>query len=135
MSASTPMVLIAEDNFVLARVLKFNLERAGCQVSVVHNGADAVRLLREQRYDLLLTDHQMPQVSGGELCRIVRQDLGLADLPIVMCSAKGLELDVERLRTEYQLMHLFFKPFSVRDIVALVSEVLTFSSSSQGGGI
>lgn len=135
MTALPPAILVAEDNFVLARVLKFNLERAGFSVTVAHDGAEAARLLQEQRFDLLLTDHQMPKVSGGELCRIARQELALTDLPIVMCSAKGLELDVERLRTEYQLIHLFFKPFSVRDIVTLIAELLTPTVAPQGGGM
>lgn len=112
-------VLIAEDNIVLADVLRFNLFRAGFEVTVAHTGREAADHLRDERFDLLLTDYNMPELNGEELIRLVREELGICDLPIVMCSAKGLELDVERLRQEWRLDRVLYKPFSMREVLAV----------------
>ncbi|MGE0608650.1 MAG: response regulator [Pirellulales bacterium] len=124
MKTKCKRVLVAEDNFVLSQVLKFNLERAGYAVEVAANGSAAARRLAAEPFDLLITDYQMPQMNGDELCRVARHDLGLSGMPIVLCSAKGLEIDVEGMLAEYDITQLFFKPFSMKEIVSLVDAVL-----------
>jgi len=114
-----PQILIAEDDPVLADVLQFNLQRAGFGVTTAEGGEAAVEQLRCANYDLLITDFQMPGMSGEQVCQAVREELKLTTLPILLCTAKGLEIDVDRLQTEYQTGAVLFKPFSMRDIVAL----------------
>jgi DNA-binding response OmpR family regulator len=65
----------------------------------------------------------MPVVDGEELCKVVRQQLHIEQMPILMCSAKGYEIDFERLASQYGVSKLIFKPFSMREIHSLVEEL------------
>ncbi len=122
-------ILVAEDNRVLADVLRFNLQRAGFEVTIANNGFVAIELLKQSDFQLLITDYQMPIVDGEELCKAVREQLHIERMPIIMCSAKGYEIDIERLKTHYRISRVILKPFSMREIVSL-SQVLTASEFS-----
>ena len=113
-------ILIAEDNPILADVLRFNLARLGHDVWLVHSGTDAMARLRQELPDLLLTDYQMPGASGEELCRFVREELNCHTLPIVVCSAKGLELDASKFQRQWNVSHIVHKPFSMREVIEIV---------------
>ena len=112
-------VLIAEDDSVLADVLQFNLQRAGFAVTTVESGDAAVEQLRTGTFDLLISDFQMPGLTGEQVCQVVREELKLTDLPILLCTAKGLEIDADRLQSKYRTAAVIFKPFSMRNIVSL----------------
>ncbi len=118
-----PRILVVEDNTVLAEVLRLNLHRAGFEVTVASNGALALKRLQEHGFELLITDFQMPGIDGGELCQRVRQELHMQELPILMCTAKGLEIQVDQLKSELGLSRIVFKPFSMRDIVRSAREL------------
>ena len=124
MNQVTGSILIAEDNGLLSDVLCFNLRNAGFEVTAAENGLVAIEKLKATAFDLLITDYQMPVVDGAELCKAVRTELHLSDMPIVMCSAKGLEINVEKLKIDFGLSKLVFKPFSVREIVSTVRELI-----------
>lgn len=119
-----PRVLVVEDNPVLADVLRFNLQRAKFDVTVAHDGAVAMRFLQSESVDLLITDYQMPGLNGAELCSFVRQQPLLKQLPIVMCSAKGCELDMCVLKESFGVAHVIYKPFSMRQIIDQVRTLL-----------
>ena len=120
MYADRKRILIAEDNPVIAHVLRFNLERCGFEVSVAENGRRAIELLEGNRFDVILTDYQMPEVDGEELCRQVRLDERHADASLFLVSAKGCELNIPRLTEEFSLSKVLFKPFSPREVCNLV---------------
>ncbi|WP_164104296.1 response regulator [Candidatus Laterigemmans baculatus] len=115
-------VLIAEDEPVFRRVIRFTLERQGFEVEAVENGQLALARLREQNFDFVVTDHQMPYLTGLELLHHVRFTLGLQTLPMILCTAKGLELDSEYLREQYSLTAVLHKPFSPQRLAALILE-------------
>ena len=117
-------ILITEDNRVLGDVLRFNLQRSGFDVTIAHDGGEAIDFLRIQTFDLLITDYQMPNVNGAELCQYIRQDRSLDEMSIIMCSAKGMELSRDQLREDWNITELVLKPFSVREIVAIVNDLL-----------
>ena len=116
-------VLIVEDNRVFANVLRFNLERAGFMVTVAYDGTQAIATLQHGHFDLLITDFQMPDINGDQLCRVVRGQLRLEHLPIVICSAKGCEISAAQLQADYRVRHVIFKPFSMRDIISIVQTI------------
>ncbi len=116
-------VLVAEDNSMLAQVIKFNLERDGFEVTIATNGTIAVEYLKSEPFDLMITDYQMPGVDGGQLCQIVREELKLEKLPILMCTAKGLEISIDQLKANFGVTDVIFKPFSMRTIVGLARAV------------
>ena len=117
-------VLLAEDDRVMADVIRFNLERGGLSISVARDGLVAWQLLQDQPFDAAVLDYQMPGISGEELARRVRLELGNSELPIVILSARGLELSFERLREQYGIYKLVFKPFSPRELVQIVSDAM-----------
>jgi CheY-like chemotaxis protein len=124
MTLVPPRILIAEDNRVMSEVMRFNLQRAGFEVEAVSNGRRAWERLQQEPFSILLTDHQMPEMAGDELCRNLRQSTLNQDIPVIMISAKGYELDVEMLHSELRITKVLFKPFSPRQIVESVSQIL-----------
>lgn len=117
-------ILVAEDNKVLGDVLRFNLERSGFHVTLARTGDAAAKLLAGESYDLMFTDIEMPGMNGVDLCRYLRFELGNSDLPVAICSARGLEVDEQEMRTKYGVSEIIFKPFSMRELVALASRLL-----------
>lgn len=120
MSDDRLTILIVEDNRAMSQVIRFNLERAGFNACVAFNGQEAIEQLTERKFDLMITDYQMPILDGSQLCHYVREVLGLVDLPIALCSAKGMEADAASLVVECELCQLFFKPVSPQAIVNFV---------------
>ncbi len=82
-------VLIVEDDDNIATALEYVISREGLDQDRVGNGADAVRRIRDLRPDLVLLDVMLPEVSGYEICRTVRQDKSLGDVKILMMTARG----------------------------------------------
>lgn len=117
-------ILIAEDNRALARVTAFNLRRHGFEVLVAHDGRAAWEQLRRQHFDLVITDQQMPEMTGLDLCAAMRGSEMHARVPIVFLTAKGLELDRRQLEDEFGVSRTYCKPFSPSEIVAGVREIL-----------
>lgn len=87
-----PQILVAEDNRVMGNVMRFNLLRAGFDVTMVHDGRAALRQLEHKRFDMVVTDYQMPHASGQDVCRYVRDESMCPEIPVVLVSAKGIEL-------------------------------------------
>jgi len=123
-------VLVAEDSIVLGDVIRLNLKRAGFDVTLARNGADALQIVSEKPFDILVTDYEMPKINGEELCNRVRNDLNLDQIRIVMCSAKGLELDRECLMARLHIEEILYKPFSIRDLTALLEKLANKSNPS-----
>jgi len=117
-------ILVAEDNLALADVMRFNLERAGFEVTVAHNGREAYDLSQNDQFDLVLTDHQMPKLTGVELCQRLREDERYARTPVIMVTAKGLELDLARLQDELGVTAALAKPFSPIEMIRQIEDCL-----------
>jgi len=124
MYSESNKILVADDNRVIANIVRFNLERAGFAVTVARDGCEAWKLLQAGGVDLLITDYQMPRINGEELCRRLKEDASLSNLPVIMLSAKGLELDLARLQEDLGLHEVVFKPFSPSCLVATVQTCL-----------
>lgn len=127
MSLDAKHILIAEDNVALGTVLKFNLERHGYKATLARNGAEAWSLMNQLTIHLLISDHQMPLLSGVDLCRRMRLNPEHAETPVIMVTAKGLELDLETMRRELGINAIFPKPFSPTAIVDKVNECLAIT--------
>ena len=119
-----PCVLVAEDNHVMGNVLKFNFERAGFETHLAHDGRVAIEMLQERRFDLVITDYQMPFATGEDVCRSVRALEQMKDIPVVLVSAKGMELDNEKLIGPDHFTEVVNKPFSPLEIVKIATDIL-----------
>ncbi|GAB3106212.1 response regulator [Cupriavidus yeoncheonensis] len=89
-------VLLVEDNPINQEVAHALLTRAGMQVTLADNGEQALHLLAEGRFDLVLMDVQMPMLDGLETTRRIRSDARHASLPVVALTASALEADRQR---------------------------------------
>lgn len=119
-------ILVADDNAALASVLRFNLERAGFRVTVALNGSIAWDFFQHDTFDFVITDQQMPIMTGSDLCHCIRNEAH-SRVPILMLTAKGMEMELNHLRETLDVTATFIKPFSPREIVAAVEEILTTS--------
>jgi CheY-like chemotaxis protein len=127
-------VLVAEDNLAMGNVIGFTLKKAGLDVIHVVSGEMAWRLLQEQQFDLLVTDFQMPGMNGDELCRRIREQPRLAALPVILLTAKALEIDTAHYRETLGVSATLAKPFSPRELAQLVQENLVAGAPSQQPG-
>ncbi|MCC9601500.1 response regulator [Stieleria sp. JC731] len=127
-STQPPIVLIIEDDPVFRRVLSFTVSKTGLAVEAVADGQTGLDRLIQGDISFLVTDYQVPRLEGIELLRAIRKMPELCDLPAVLCTAKGFEIDSEQLRKEFDLVAVLHKPFSPRQL----SELIVRSLESRG---
>ncbi len=116
-------ILVVEDEKDLQEVLAYNLRQAGHTAIVVGGGKDALAAVTEHRPDLLLLDLMLPDVSGVEICRRLKGDPLTRELPIVMVTAKGDEVD-RVVGFELGADDYVVKPYSLRELLLRVDAVL-----------
>ena len=117
-------VLIVDDNLALARVTQFAFDGAGWETETAANGRIALELAEATQFDAVVTDQQMPEMAGIDLCRELRARENYASCPIILLTAKGLELELPKLREEVGVNATFSKPFSPSAIVKAIEEML-----------
>ena len=83
-------ILIVDDERVLVKGIKFNLEHEGYQVQDAYDGEEAVELAREGGFDLIILDVMMPKIDGLQACMRIRE---FSNVPIIMLTAKGEDTD------------------------------------------
>jgi len=122
-------ILLVEDNVALSGVICFNLVRAGYQVTAVGNGRDAIEALQRGHFDLILSDQQMPKMTGIQLCEHVREVPEYQHTPFILLTAKCMELDVVKLRQRLNLSVALPKPFSPSELLTCIEECLSSKCS------
>lgn len=125
-------VLVVDDEPDIVELVSYNLKKEGFQVSSASDGEEALVKIRKGRLDFLILDLMLPGLQGMELCRILRNDPKTRNLPIVMLTAKGEEVD-RILGLEIGADDYITKPFSPRELVARVKAVLRRYSEKPEG--
>ena len=116
------MIVVAEDHEDIRYVLKRALERAGHQVVTAANGAEALDAVRRHHPDVVVTDVDMPSMTGLELCRAIRADPGLRHIPVVLASGSLLPGDPRAV--EAGASATLLKPFLPTQLLACVADLL-----------
>jgi phosphate regulon transcriptional regulator PhoB len=116
-------VLVVDDEPDIVDLVSYNLKKEGFQVASAFDGEEALVKIRKGKFDFVILDLMLPGLQGMELCRILRNDPKTKDLPIVMLTAKGEEVD-RILGLEIGADDYLTKPFSPRELVARVKAVL-----------
>ena len=116
-------VLIVDDEANIVAALDYLLRRSGYEVSVAATGEEALRQVEAFSPDLVLLDVMMPQKSGYEVCRRIRERPEWAAVKIVMLSAKGREAEVSKGIALGADLYVT-KPFSNAELVARIRELL-----------
>jgi two-component system phosphate regulon response regulator PhoB len=126
-------ILVVEDEPDIQEVLDYNLRRDGHEVTLTSTAKEGLRLARDRRPDLILLDLMLPDGSGTELCKTLRQDATMRGVRVMMLTAKGEEIDRE-LGFELGADDYIVKPFSVRELLLRVQSVLRRAGTEETGG-
>lgn len=118
MASST--ILIVEDESAQAQVLTYNLEASGYNVIWAERGEDGLDQARLRRPDLILLDWMLPDMSGVEICRVLKSDPDTRDIPIMMLTARGSEDDKVR-GLSVGADDYVTKPYSNRELIARIN--------------
>lgn len=123
-------ILIVEDEQSIAEVLEYNLTREGFTVELEYRGDTALEAIRTQPLDLILLDLMLPGLDGLEVCRLIKRDPLTAQIPLVILTAKGEEVD-RIVGLELGADDYISKPFSPREVVLRVKAVLRRSEGKE----
>jgi two-component system phosphate regulon response regulator PhoB len=121
-------ILVIEDEADIRQVLDYNLRTAGHDVIAVEGGREGLLAARELRPDLVLLDLMLPDVSGTEVCRAIKDDPSTRTTPVVMLTARAEEID-RVVGFEIGADDYVTKPFSVRELVLRIRAVLRRSET------
>lgn len=118
-----PRVLVVDDEQSILDLLKRRLETLGCQVSVLGGGSEVAQTVREQLPDLVLLDVMMPDVDGFTVCKTLKADPLVRDIPVVLMTARS-EVDSRIKGLEMGAHDYIAKPFETAELVARIRAAL-----------
>lgn len=115
-----PKILVVDDEKVLVKGIKFNLENEGYQVEVGYDGEEAVELARNGNFDLIILDLMMPKIDGLQACMRIRE---FSNVPIIMLTARSEDTD-KIIGFEYGADDYITKPFNILEVKARIRALL-----------
>ncbi len=126
-------ILVVDDERLLVKGIKFNLENEGYQVETAFNGLAAVELARNGQFDLIILDLMMPELDGLEACLRIRE---FSNVPIIMLTARGEDRD-KIIGFECGADDYVTKPFNILELKARVRALLRRSGAGDAarGGV
>ena len=120
-------ILVVDDEKTLVKGMKFNLENEGYEVECAYDGAAALELAREGRFDLIILDVMMPEMDGIEACMKIRE---FSNVPIIMLTAKSEDAD-KLMGFESGADDYLTKPFNILELKARVRALLRRAAGVQ----
>jgi DNA-binding response OmpR family regulator len=117
-------ILVAEDERDILDLIIFTLQFGGYDVVPTTNGEDALEMVYKEKPDLILLDVRMPRMSGYEVCKRVKTEQDLCNIPVVFLSAKGQEAEV---LTGYDMgaIDYILKPFAPDMLLERLDNILS----------
>ncbi len=119
----TKNVLVVDDEPNIVLSIKFLMSQEGYQVKTASNGEDALQAIAEQVPDLILLDVMMPKPDGFEVCQKIRATPEWKDIPVIMLTAKGRDVEKEK-GIAMGADDYVTKPFATKELVLKVKEIL-----------
>ena len=113
-------ILVVDDEKLLVKGIIFNLDHDGYEADGCYDGEDAVRMVREGHYDLVILDLMMPKIDGLEACRRIRE---FSAVPVIMLTARGEDTD-KLIGFEYGADDYLTKPFNIMELKARIRAIL-----------
>ncbi len=123
-------ILVVDDEKVMVKGIKFNLENEGYQVDVGYDGQQAVEMAKSQDYDLIILDLMMPKLDGLQACMEIRES---STVPIIMLTARGEDTD-KLLGFDYGADDYITKPFNILEVKARVKALLRRAAAPRQEG-
>ncbi len=116
-------VLVVDDEAHILHVVSLKLRNAGYEVLTAMDGEEALEIISAEKPDLIITDYQMPFVSGLEVCKRVRSCGGADSIPTIMLTARGFDIEPQEM-IDAGIAVVLAKPFSPREVIEKVDELL-----------
>ena len=113
-------ILVVDDEKLLVKGIKYNLEQEGYQVVTAFDGEEAVRQAHDESINLILLDVMLPKMDGLTACRTIRS---FSDVPIIMLTARSEDID-KILGLEYGADDYITKPFNIREVTSRIKAIL-----------
>lgn len=123
-------ILIVDDEAHILHVLSLKLKKAGYEVITAPDGEEGFELASAELPDLVITDYQMPYMTGLELCHALADQSSTAKIPVLILTARGHALDDQDLKIG-NVKGILSKPFSPRAVLQLVEEFTGKSAESK----
>lgn len=120
-------VLVVDDEKLIVKGIRFSLEQEGMKVDCAYDGEEALKLAKENIYDILLLDVMLPKYDGFEVCRQIRE---YSDVPIIMLTAKGDDMD-KILGLDYGADDYITKPFNILEVKARIKAIMRRTSGKR----
>lgn len=122
-------ILVVDDEIYIVHILDFSLGMEGYEVVTALDGEEALKKATENRPDLIVLDIMMPKMDGYETCKALKSDERTKDIPVILLSAKGRNVDMQ---TGYDVGadEYITKPFSPRKLVDRINTMLGHNDSS-----
>ena len=120
-------ILVVDDEKLLVKGIKFNLEQDGYAVVTAFDGEEAIRLAHDESIDLILLDLMLPKVDGFTVCRTIRS---FSNVPIIMVTAKSEDID-KILGLEYGADDYITKPFNILEVKARLKAIMRRTSRKE----
>ncbi len=118
-----PLIYVVEDDEDINELLEYNLRKEGFSVRPFLSSVKALDSIRREKPDLVLLDIMLPDIDGLELCKMVKSNPETEDIPIIMITAKGTEID-KIVGLELGADDYITKPFSIREVIARIRAIL-----------
>ena len=117
-------VLVVDDEKLIVKGIRYSLEQDGMEVFCAYDGEEALELVKEQEFDIILLDVMLPKLTGFEVCQQIRE---FSNVPIIMLTAKGEDMD-KILGLDYGADDYMTKPFNILEVKARIKAILRRSS-------
>jgi two-component system, OmpR family, alkaline phosphatase synthesis response regulator PhoP len=117
-------VLVVDDEVNITQILEFSIGAEGFEVITAQNGEEAIEKARREQPDLIILDVMMPKIDGYEACRILKANPLTKNIPVVLLTAKGRDID-KRLGIEVGATDYIVKPFSPNRLVERINQLLS----------
>lgn len=125
-------VLVVDDEAKVLRITKLALEKAGYLVTTANDGVEALETLRAEPFDVLVTDVNMPRMTGEELCLAIQEEETLPRRPLIFVATGRTGERHRAWAIELENVVLLEKPVSLRALVARIGERLSEAGSAGG---
>ena len=116
-------ILAVDDEAHILHVVSLKLRNAGFDVLTAQDGQEALETTLAERPDLIITDYQMPRMSGVEFCKALRQHDDAPDVPIILLTARGFDVEDDDMAAA-GIADVLEKPFSPREVLSRVEGLL-----------
>ncbi|MGK7919597.1 MAG: PleD family two-component system response regulator [Trichodesmium sp.] len=115
-------VLLVEDSLTVRKIISYSLLRLGLNVIEANDGVEAIEKIYSEKPDLVLLDITIPKISGYDVCKKIKSDPKIQDIPVIFCTSKDDEKDYYEA-TKYGIDGYLSKPFQHSEIIAMMVEL------------